>query len=53
MEEVVPIRTDLDVKMWQAERDEGKLDEAAERLALTGPIRRLRQALAGAPAASE
>jgi 5'-3' exonuclease len=53
MEEVVPIRTDLDVKIWKAERNERKLEEAAERYALTGPIRRLRQATAGASAASE
>jgi 5'-3' exonuclease len=53
MEEVVPIRTDLDVKIWKAERKERKLEEAAERYALTGPIRRLRQAMAGASAASE
>jgi len=53
MEEVVPIRTDLDVKIWKAERNERKLEEAAERYALTGPIRRLRQAMAGASAASE
>jgi 5'-3' exonuclease len=53
MEQVVPIRTDLDVKIWKAERDERKLEQAAERLALTGPIRRLRQAMAGASAASE
>lgn len=53
MEGVVPIRTDLDVKIWKAERSEEKLEEAAERYALTGPIRRLRQAMAGASAASE
>jgi 5'-3' exonuclease len=53
MEQVVTIRTDLDIKIWKAERDERKLEEAAERFALTGPIRRLRQAMTRASAASE
>lgn len=45
MQEVVPIRTDLDVKTWKADLDGGKLDEAAERYGLKGPIRRLAEAL--------
>jgi 5'-3' exonuclease len=53
MEKVVPIRTDLDVKIWKAEGDERKLDEAAERYALTGPVRRLRRAMGGGSTASE
>ncbi len=53
MEQIVPIRTDLDVKMWKADRDERKLEEAAERLALGGPIRRLGQAMWGPPATSK
>jgi 5'-3' exonuclease len=47
MQEVVPIRTDLEVKTWQARRDERKVEVAAERHALTGPLRRLRQAMDG------
>jgi 5'-3' exonuclease len=47
MQQVVPIRTDLDVKTWKAERDEKKLERMAKRYALTGPIRRLREAAEG------
>ena len=47
MQEVVPIRTDLDVKTWRAEPDERALEEAAERHAVKGPLRRLRKALDG------
>ena len=42
---VVPIRTDVEVRAWQAERDEADLGELAERYRLTGPVRRLREAL--------
>jgi 5'-3' exonuclease len=45
MREVVPIRQDLEVTTWQAERDDQALDRLAERLAVTGPVRRLRQSL--------
>lgn len=47
MQDVVPIRTDLEVRAWQRERDESRLEELAARYRLTGPIRRLREALAG------
>jgi len=42
---VVPIRTDVEVRAWRAERDEAHLGELAERYRLTGPVRRLREAL--------
>lgn len=45
MREVVPIRTDLDVELWQEDRDDARLDRLASRLRLTGPVRRLREAL--------
>jgi 5'-3' exonuclease len=44
MQQIVPIRTDLDLKAWKAERDERKIEEAAEHYGLAGPIRRLREA---------
>jgi 5'-3' exonuclease len=50
MREVVPIRTDLDVEVVQGKRDDERLDQLAERYALTGPVRRLREASAGAGA---
>lgn len=50
MREVVPIRTDLDVDLVQAQRDDERLDQLAERWALTGPVRRLRDAFAAAGA---
>ncbi|HYH27927.1 MAG TPA: 5'-3' exonuclease H3TH domain-containing protein, partial [Actinomycetota bacterium] len=48
MREVVPIRTDLEVEIVRPQRDDGKLDPLASRLRLTGPVRRLREALASA-----
>ena len=47
MEDVVPIRTDLDLELTQGSPDDARLDAMAERLKLTGPVRRLREALAG------
>jgi 5'-3' exonuclease len=47
MRRVVPIRTDLDLEVKPGHRDDGALDPLAERLKLTGPVRRLREALAG------
>ncbi|HYZ11460.1 MAG TPA: 5'-3' exonuclease H3TH domain-containing protein [Actinomycetota bacterium] len=47
MREVVPIRTDLEVELETGRRDDRRLDELAERWGLTGPIRRLREALDG------
>jgi 5'-3' exonuclease len=42
---VVPIRTDVEVRTWQAERDETRLGELTERYKVTGPAHRLREAL--------
>lgn len=50
MREVVPIRTDLDVDVSQGKRDDERLDQLAEQYALTGPVRRLREAFAEAGA---
>jgi 5'-3' exonuclease len=47
MRQVVPIRQDVEVRTWQAEPDEVRLARLAERHRLTGPVQRLRQALAG------
>jgi 5'-3' exonuclease len=51
MREVVPIKTDVDVSSWRAERDDARLGELAERYRLGGPVRRLNEALAARPAA--
>lgn len=53
MQQVVPIKTDLDLKTWAAERDDDRLEEMGERHALKGPVRRLRQALDGSRGVSE
>lgn len=45
MLEVVPIRTDLDVRTWSAEPDPDAMTALAERYRLAGPIRRLAEAL--------
>jgi 5'-3' exonuclease len=50
MREVVPIRTDLDVRRWADDGDPGRLEALAARHRLTGPIRRLREALGDATA---
>jgi 5'-3' exonuclease len=50
MQDVVPIRTDLEVDLVQGKRDDERLDQLAELYALTGPVRRLREAFAGAGA---
>lgn len=49
MREVVPIRTDLELKEWGGRRDDSALDRLAERLKLTGPVRRLRTAMGEGP----
>jgi 5'-3' exonuclease len=49
MQRVVPIRTDVPVRIWGGQADDARLDELAERYRLTGPIRRLRAAFAGEP----
>ncbi|HEV8681824.1 MAG TPA: 5'-3' exonuclease [Actinomycetota bacterium] len=45
MRDVVPIRIDLEVEMLTGERDDARLDALARALSLTGPVRRLREAL--------
>jgi 5'-3' exonuclease len=45
MRDVVPIRTDLEVETLTGERDDARLDALARALSLTGPVRRLREAL--------
>ena len=47
MREVVPIRIDLELREWGGKRDDRKVDRLAERFSLTGPLRRLREALDG------
>jgi 5'-3' exonuclease len=49
MREVVPIRTDLELREWGGRRDDGKVDRLAEELKLTGPVRRLRAAMGEGP----
>jgi 5'-3' exonuclease len=49
MREVVPIKTDLDLREWGGDRDDRALDRLAERLKLTGPVRRLRDAMGEGP----
>ena len=46
MREVVPIRTDLEVVVESPQRDDAKLDRIANARKLTGPVRRVREALA-------
>lgn len=45
MEEVVPVRTSVEVTMKRGERDDALLDTLAEQHRLGGPLRRLREAL--------
>jgi 5'-3' exonuclease len=47
MREVVPIRTSAEVTTWGESPDDERADELAERYKLSGPVRRLRAALAG------
>jgi len=42
MKKVVPIRTDLEVRLHRVERDEAALDRLAESFGLGGPVGRLR-----------
>jgi 5'-3' exonuclease len=49
MREVVPIKTDLELREWGGKRDDRALDRLAERLKLTGPVRRLRAAMGEGP----
>jgi len=45
MREVVPIRTDVEIRMWQASPDEERLEAMGEKYQVEGPLRRLRSAL--------
>jgi 5'-3' exonuclease len=45
MQEVVRIRTDCDVRIWEGHPDDEAVDQLAERYKIVGPIRRLRQGL--------
>jgi 5'-3' exonuclease len=47
MRKVVPIRTDVKVRAWSSPRSEKRLAALAKRHRLEGPVRRLREALAG------
>jgi 5'-3' exonuclease len=44
---VVPIRRDIEVRTWGSPGDEAELARLAERYRVGGPVRRLRDALAG------
>lgn len=45
MQELVPIKRNLDVKVWSGSPDEGEADALAEALAVKGPVSRVRAAL--------
>ena len=45
MDEVVPVRTAVEVTMSKGTRDDAALDELAERHRLTNPLRRIREAM--------
>ena len=45
MQEVARIRTDLEVRTWHPDPDDARADELAELHRLTGPVRRLREAI--------
>lgn len=47
MQEVVPIRTDLNLSQWSGDPDPSAVEELAERRGIAAPVRRLRQALEG------
>jgi 5'-3' exonuclease len=49
MRRVVPIRSELEVRMWAPGRDDALVDDLAQRYRVTGPVQRLRAALAGVP----
>jgi 5'-3' exonuclease len=50
MQQVVPIRQDLDVRVWSGSPDESEADALAEAFAVKGPVGRVRAALAQAAA---
>ena len=45
MEEVVPIRTEVEVVVKRSDRDDARLDELGEQHRLSGPLSRLREAM--------
>ena len=45
MEEVVPVRTDVEVVVQRRDRDDALLEQLAERHRLSGPLGRLREAM--------
>jgi 5'-3' exonuclease len=45
MRDVVPIRTDLEVRTWKGERDDDRLDILGQEHRLSGPIGRLQRAM--------
>ncbi len=47
MRGVVPVRTDIEVRLWSGRRDDEELERLRERYNVNGPIRRLRAALDG------
>ncbi len=47
MKLVVPIKTDIEVTSWSSPRDDERADRLGEEYRLAGPIRRVREALAG------
>jgi 5'-3' exonuclease len=51
MRDVVPIRTDAEVKAWQKDRDPDRLEELGKRHRLSGPIGRVIAALDEGPRA--
>jgi 5'-3' exonuclease len=51
MQQLVPIRRDLDVRVWSGTPDEAEADALAEAFALKGPVGRVRAALAQAASA--
>ncbi len=48
MQELVPIKRNLDVSVWSGSPDEGEADALAEAFAVKGPVSRVRAALAQA-----
>jgi 5'-3' exonuclease len=45
MRQIVPIRTDLELRRWKNDRDDALVDKLAERYKLGGPVGRLRRSL--------
>jgi 5'-3' exonuclease len=45
MQEIVPVRTEVVVRRWKPDPDPEAVDRMAERYRITGPVKRLREAL--------